>query len=361
MSEMNKDFVSIIIPNYNRQELVSVSLESLCQQTYSAWEALVVDDGSTDDSVKIIKNFCERDKRIRLFNRQRQPKGAPVCRNIGLENATGQYIIFLDSDDILAPWCLENRVEQFKKYPQYDCIVFPILHFSKTPGDADILWSKYVGDNALAQFINMQTPWQTMGPVWRKESVKKIGGWDESLATWQDWEFHIRALLKGIRYKIVDGLPDCFLRRSEHDRISAGDMKLTRLEAKLLLFKKVMSIIDKEKGTTEEEKKIFAGLYFNHAERAAINMPKEKIIGDFIGEMKALKVLPGFQVSLLVAYINLLRLARRTRLKPLVSFIYKIGHSILPPIVRPVVNKPVHLTSEEMGIMQKRMKEYVEC
>jgi len=68
MSEMNKDFVSIIIPNYNRQELVSVSLESLCQQTYSAWEALVVDDGSTDDSVKIIKNFCERDKRIRLFN-----------------------------------------------------------------------------------------------------------------------------------------------------------------------------------------------------------------------------------------------------------------------------------------------------
>ena len=353
--------VSIIIPNYNRATLISKTIDAVLSQSYSNWEAIVVDDGSTDNSEEIVARIVEKEKRVRWVKRSREPKGAPTCRNIGVEHALGDFVIFLDSDDILAPWCLQSRIEQFKKYPHYDCIVFPILHFSKTPGDTDILWSKYVGDDTLAQFINMQSPWQTMGPVWRKESVKKIGGWDESLATWQDWEFHIRALLKGIRYKIVDGLPDCFLRRSEHDRISAGDMKLARLETKLLLFKKVMSIIDKEKGATEEEKKIFAGLYFNHAERAAINMPKEKIIGDFIGEMKALKVLPGFQVSLLVAYINLLRLARRTRLKPLVSIIYKIGHSILPPLVRPVANKPVHLTSEEMGVMQKRMKEYVEC
>ena len=350
--------VSIIIPNFNRANLISETLASLCAQTYMNWEAIVVDDGSTDNSEEIVIAFSRHEKRIKWVKRNRNPRGAPTCRNIGLNNAAGELIIFLDSDDILAPWCLEKRIEQFKKYPQHDCLIFPILIFYNRPGDSDVLFSSYRGDDALTQFINQKSPWQSMGPIWKKESVKEMGGWDESLATWQDWEFPIRAMVKGLRYKIVGDLPDCFLRRSEHERLSSNDMTLSRLESKLMLFKKVMDLIEKDRGLTGDYKKAFARLYFSHAERMAIRMPDQKIINDFIEEVKDLKVLSHLQIAGLLIYIKLLRLAQQAGFKKATSVIYKLGHSLLPSFVRSIENKPAHLKKQRVEEIKKLMKDY---
>jgi len=230
----------------------------------------------------------------------------------------------------LAPWCLENRVEQFKKYPHLDFLVFPILLFTEIPGDSDILFSNYSGDDALTQFIKQKSPWQTMGPIWRKESVKKIGGWDEGLATWQDWEFHIRMLLLGLRYKVAEDLPDCFLRRDDRERISAGDMKLERLQAKLDLFEKVLALLNQNKKLTPEAKAAFARLITQHAERSAILYPKENISFSFMNQLKQWNLLRSDQTGLMKIYIKFLSIAKRSKLPLLTSIEYKLAHKILP-------------------------------
>ncbi len=104
------ELVSIIIPNYNSEKYIAETLESVLRQSYSAWELLVVDDCSSDGSPAIIQDFTARDKRIRLI-RLEQPSGGPAHpRNIGLDNAQGTYVAFLDSDDVWHPQKLELQL-----------------------------------------------------------------------------------------------------------------------------------------------------------------------------------------------------------------------------------------------------------
>jgi glycosyltransferase involved in cell wall biosynthesis len=322
--------ISIIIPNFNREGFIKQTLQSLQDQTYKNWEAIIIDDGSTDNSHQIINDFCAQDKRIRFFLRNRLPKGAPVCRNIGIEKARGEYIIFLDSDDILAPYCLEKRIEYCMIYPDKDALIFPMLIFHKKPGDSFLLWSDYTGNDALSQFLHLQSPWQTTGPIWKRKAVLSFGGWGEDVLTWQDWEFHIKALIKGVSYKIVDTLPDCFLRRDEHERISAGDMGKERLYAKLKLFEKVFSIIPESQKQICSCKQPFAHLFFNHAERTAIKWPNEKLAFYFHSKLKEYKLISVYLYRIISVYILLLSISKKSNLSFLTSFVYKVGHVVLP-------------------------------
>src|SRR5688500_10558850 len=96
--------VSVVIPVYNRVTLIQETLQSIIDQIYPYWEAIIVDDGSTDGSYDLVLKIAESDRRIKAFRRDREPKGAPVCRNIGVTKSAGQFLIFLDSDDLLAPF-----------------------------------------------------------------------------------------------------------------------------------------------------------------------------------------------------------------------------------------------------------------
>lgn len=89
---------SILIPAYNVSKYVEQCLESVIQQTYTDWEIIVIDDGSTDGTVDIIKQFMNKDSRIKAFFLEKN-QGVAAIRNLLLEKASGEYIIFLDSDD----------------------------------------------------------------------------------------------------------------------------------------------------------------------------------------------------------------------------------------------------------------------
>ena len=93
------DLVSIITPSYNCEKYVTDTINSVLAQGYENWEMIIVDDASTDGSVKIIEHFTQQDKRIKLIKLP-QNGGAAMARNKSLEQATGRYIAFLDSDDI---------------------------------------------------------------------------------------------------------------------------------------------------------------------------------------------------------------------------------------------------------------------
>jgi len=113
MKHCNNELVSVIMPCYNSGKFISQSIRSVLEQTYQNWEMLIIDDCSADTSVSLVKNYIEKDGRIKLFTTQRNSKSPVEPRNIGIKNAKGRYIAFLDSDDIWFPAKLENQVKKF--------------------------------------------------------------------------------------------------------------------------------------------------------------------------------------------------------------------------------------------------------
>jgi glycosyltransferase involved in cell wall biosynthesis len=98
---MNSPLISIIIPCYNQGEYLPETLQSLIEQEYENWEALIIDDGSEDNSSEIAEKFLKKDKRFKLLKKENG--GAGSARNHGLDNCSGKWVQFLDSDDLLHP------------------------------------------------------------------------------------------------------------------------------------------------------------------------------------------------------------------------------------------------------------------
>jgi teichuronic acid biosynthesis glycosyltransferase TuaG len=107
--------VSVIIPNYNASRFLGETIESVRNQTFTDWEAIVVDDCSTDHSVEIIQSYANNDGRIRLIECAANNGGPAVPRNMGIAAAQGDYIAFLDSDDLWLPGKLEIQLRFMKE------------------------------------------------------------------------------------------------------------------------------------------------------------------------------------------------------------------------------------------------------
>ena len=114
-------FVSIIVSSYNSQDTILATIESILFQTYSNWELLIIDDCSSDNTVSIVKKFAKHDPRIRYFSTDKNTGSPSQPRNIGIEQAKGDYIAFLDSDDIWLPNKLEEQLA-FMQEHGYDFV-----------------------------------------------------------------------------------------------------------------------------------------------------------------------------------------------------------------------------------------------
>ncbi len=120
--------VSIILATYNRAHYIKEALDSILAQTYQNWECIIIDDRSTDNTAEIVNEYIEKDNRfIYFFKPESKPKGLPASRNVGLDLATGDYIVFVDDDDIVHPQLLEIGMYFFKKYNIH------FFHYMKYP------------------------------------------------------------------------------------------------------------------------------------------------------------------------------------------------------------------------------------
>ena len=116
--------ISIIIPIYNGEKFIKKCLNSILNQTYKNWEVIIVNDGSTDNTELILKEYCEKDSRILSFNKKNS--GVSDSRNIGIEKAVGDYITFVDCDD----WIEEDTLEKIVAILQEkECDVLRYNHF----------------------------------------------------------------------------------------------------------------------------------------------------------------------------------------------------------------------------------------
>ncbi|MDF1722308.1 MAG: glycosyltransferase family A protein [Minwuia sp.] len=218
--------VSILTPSFNREDLVAETLDSVLAQTWPHWEMLVVDDGSTDRTKEIVAEYAARDSRIRLYDRTWQPKGACTCRNEGVAMCDGDYVMFLDTDDIIEPFCLENRVRAMDGEPDLDFAIFPGLMFEHAPHDLGLWWNIDKAEDELTRQFRQDAIAQGTGVLWRKESFVRIGMWDLDLMLWQDIELFFRAYIQGYRYrKFFDLPPDL------HNRVNPASLSRSQFFA----------------------------------------------------------------------------------------------------------------------------------
>lgn len=235
MSE--KPVVSIITPSFNRAFIIDETAQSIFNQTYPHWEWVITDDGSTDESWQKLESYAVKDKRVKIFQRKREPKGACTCRNIAVENCSGEYLIFLDTDDLLASFCLEQRVAAAQQNPEADFIIFPMLLFKKQPDDLKLLWNIDKGADEIDRLLTGDPICQGTGTLWKKSAFQKIGMWDEKLLLWQDIELHLRSFLNQLKFvKRMDMLPDIFLRVSDISLSRTGFHSLPKLKSRVEVF-----------------------------------------------------------------------------------------------------------------------------
>lgn len=126
MEDMIK--VSVAIPVYNSAKFLPQCLDSILNQTYRNIELLCINDGSTDHSLEILNNYAARDNRVKVFTKANEGKGAASARNVGLENATGEYIQFLDSDDFFEPDMIEHLIKKAEE-TDADVIIYRANRF----------------------------------------------------------------------------------------------------------------------------------------------------------------------------------------------------------------------------------------
>ena len=243
--------ISIIIPTYNRAGLIRETLDSIKAQTSRQWECIVVDDMSSDNTETIVAEYSKADNRFSFYQRDREPKGAPTCRNIGLQHAKGDWVIFLDSDDLLHPDLVHYVKKQIHKdNKKYDVIITRTNGFANDINESYKLFTPDLVEDDLKSYLVGGIVWQTAGAIWRKDFVLGIGGFCEGLIKGQDWEIAVKALL---RRPCIFKTPfvGTYHRMSFHERIGATPVTLELHEQ---LFECCIFLIS----TARENKQAFA-------------------------------------------------------------------------------------------------------
>lgn len=259
--------ISVVTPTRNRLALLRETMASVAAQTCTDWEHIVVDDGSDDGTPEFVEGCAAADPRIRYFKRPGEFGGANVCRNLGLRESRADLIVFLDSDDLLAPDCLQRRVEVMGRNADCDFVTFGGSPFTNEPDDLNRGQEPILSGDDLARFLYFELPWQTSAPVWRKVTLERLGMFDEALPSWQDVELHIRALTAGLRYLRFPDVDHHVRWQFEATKVSVEQRRSPRhLAAASLIIAKFERLVRDGPGIDWVRQRALCSLYFFVAE-----------------------------------------------------------------------------------------------
>lgn len=232
-----KPLVSIIIPTFNRSLLIADTLNSILGQTYSNWECIVVDDGSTDYTNELLEFYCEKDNRFFHYHRPtNRLKGASACRNYGLEKSKGSYIQFLDSDDLLSKSKIRSQVEILEKEVKASMATCKWGRFSFEEKEIKI----YKNLSSYKDFTNIELFLDDLAnsfgffPIHayliRKTNIDKVGYWNEYLSLNDDMEFIMRIIINSNKIVFSDK-GNVFYRWPEEGNVSQYSNKQKVIDA----------------------------------------------------------------------------------------------------------------------------------
>lgn len=219
--------VSILIPCYNAELWIGQAIQSALDQTWLDKEVIVVDDGSIDGSREVIQSFEGRIKFEFALNR-----GGNPTRNRLLELASGDWVQYLDADDYLLPDKINHQMECVDEY--VDVVYGPIIIETTCPSGIIRTLSAPDSTQDLAEQWIRWHVCQTGGVLWRRESLIKIGGWNESFSCCQDNEVCLRAIKKGLKFKYSEYQDTVYRIWSEHTVCRKDPGKVISIKSQLI-------------------------------------------------------------------------------------------------------------------------------
>ena len=164
--------ISVIVPVYNVEKYLEECLDSIKNQTFNDIEVILVNDGSTDNSLEICERYCSQDPRFYLINQEN--KGQSIARNIGVAESRGELIVFIDSDDIV-------KIDLLEKLINYISDGIDIVECNKTENfeclneeEKEIKIKDFESNEALYQCFNYKISWSPVAKLYRREIVEKV-------------------------------------------------------------------------------------------------------------------------------------------------------------------------------------------
>lgn len=241
-------FFSVIIPVFNRKELLIRAIDSVLAQTFSSFEVIVVDDNSTDGTWEWLSQF-QNEQVTCLLNPKN--KGACVARNIGIENANGEWVAFLDSDD----WWDINKLQITKDYIDKNAtysVFYSSCYYVNASGDLNPIPTNGVLGKFSSALGRMNPIRGFSSLVVRKEILTLVSGFDEQLPARQDVDLYFRLSKYATFYFIPDLL--VYISFANHNKISSN--KNNRLYGWIMVYKKHKDLMSKA-DRYYQEKRIF--------------------------------------------------------------------------------------------------------
>jgi glycosyltransferase involved in cell wall biosynthesis len=253
-TKYQNNLVSVIIPTYNRAKLLEQALESIKNQTYRPIECIVVDDGSTDNTFEVINSFkyYQADS-FRIKYIKQTNSGAQHARNNGTVASTGEFIQYLDSDDLLYAEKLQQQVEYFKTHAMVDGVYGD---WDKGLPDMKELIKGVQEADLLTQFIGKQCI-HTLSFLFKRKAIGIIGPWDIEIKRNQEIDYHLRGVIEGCNFHYIP-IHTGLWRTHDGERIA----NVTGLQHILFFFNKWLKIIESKQLLNEPLKKAISNKLF---------------------------------------------------------------------------------------------------
>jgi len=336
MSE--RPLLSIVMPVFNHAELTRYMIESIRANDFMAWELLVVDDGSDSDTISVLNALAASDDRLQILHRNRLPKGAQTCRNIGFEHVCGEYVIFFDNDDYVLPYCLRSRVMALQARPELDFMVFPsgVMTDNTYRAEASEYSFGYrIHTDDTSAFARRLLPFVVWNNIYRTQSLRNVGiCWDEQLLSLQDADFNMQSLLAGLRYDYFRGIPDFGYRiDASNGSVSKKQRSKEHQESTLYAMEKFYRMLSAHHGSNYHSALFFGVLtYYNRIMTNGIDedyaMRMVRLVRRY-SPIYGLLFHIGLQTSLLMERILPRKMARQIPMTlHLIDYRYRIHQKI---------------------------------
>ncbi|MCA1990877.1 MAG: glycosyltransferase [Coleofasciculus sp. S288] len=184
--------ISVVIPAYNAERTILETIKSVQQQTFSDLEIIVINDGSTDRTLELLQSV--QDERLKIFSYENG--GLPVARNRGISHATGEFIAFIDADDLWTPDKLELQLAALQQHPEagvaYSWTYFKYEEDEYSYADE----SNFFEGNVYADLLVRNFLHNGSNPLIRKRAIESVGFFDPTLKSCEDWDYYLRLAAK---------------------------------------------------------------------------------------------------------------------------------------------------------------------